>query len=91
MTSREEQINQLKKDWSNNPRWKGVLRSYNAEEVVRLRPSLLPEYTIAQHTAKKFWAMLHGSESVFSLGCMTGNQAIQCVQAGLKAIYCSGW
>ncbi len=87
----QEQIDELKNDWSNNSRWKGITRTYSAEDVVKLRPSLKIEYSIATHGAKKLWDMLQKNELVTALGCMTGNQAIQAVQAGLKAIYCSGW
>ncbi|WP_058535103.1 isocitrate lyase [Legionella saoudiensis] len=87
----QEQIDELKNDWSNNSRWKGITRTYSAEDVVKLRPSLKIEYSIATHGAEKLWDMLQKNELVTALGCMTGNQAIQAVQAGLKAIYCSGW
>ncbi|WP_133135201.1 isocitrate lyase [Legionella rowbothamii] len=87
----QEQIDELKHDWKNNSRWNGIKRTYSAEDVVKLRPSLKIEYSIATHGAKKLWKMLQHNELVTALGCMTGNQAIQAVQAGLKAIYCSGW
>lgn len=87
----QEQIDELKHDWKNNSRWNGITRTYSAEDVVKLRPSLKIEYSIATHGAKKLWTMLQHNELVTALGCMTGNQAIQAVQAGLKAIYCSGW
>lgn len=86
-----QQINELVHDWNENPRWKGVIRPYNAEEVVKLRPSIKIEYSLATYGAHKLWQMLQQNEPVTALGCMTGNQAIQAVQAGLKAIYCSGW
>ncbi|MGQ3891894.1 isocitrate lyase [Legionella sp. CNM-4043-24] len=86
-----DQISELTKDWENNPRWKGVVRPYSAEDVVRLRPSLKMEYSLAMHGAHKFWNLLQQNKPVTALGCLTGNQAIQAVQAGLKAIYCSGW
>lgn len=86
-----EQINELVRDWAENERWKGVVRPYNAEEVVRLRPSIKIEYSLATYGAQKFWELLQKNEPVTALGCLTGNQAIQAVQAGLKAIYCSGW
>lgn len=91
MKKTAEQINELVKDWQDNPRWKGVVRPYNAEEVVKLRPSLKIEYSLASHGAHKLWELLQQNEPVTALGCLTGNQAIQAVQAGLKAIYCSGW
>ncbi|MDR3504052.1 MAG: isocitrate lyase [Legionella sp.] len=87
----QEQIDELKNDWKNNSRWSGITRTYSAEDVVKLRPSLKIEYSIATHGANKLWKMLQHNELVSALGCMTGNQAIQAVQAGLQAIYCSGW
>ncbi|NBW57091.1 isocitrate lyase [bacterium] len=89
--SKNEQENILHADWCNNPRWKGIKRPYTAKEVVRLRPSLQIKHTIAEYGAEKLWGMLHQNKPVISLGCMTGNQAIECVQAGVDAIYCSGW
>ncbi len=82
---------QLKHDWATNPRWKGVQRPYSAEDVVRLRGSFPMEYSIAQHTAGKLWGYLHTESFVNALGALTGNQAMQQVKAGLKAIYLSGW
>jgi len=89
--NKSEQTAQLEQDWRNNPRWKGVERPYTAKEVVQLRPSILIEYTLAKLGANKLWQMLQGKEPVTGLGCLTGNQAIQAVQAGLQVIYCSGW
>ena len=89
--NKQEQINKLVADWTGNPRWKGVERPYTAEEVVNLRGSFQIEYTLAQRGAQKFWKMLQDGETVCALGAVTGNQAIQEVEAGLKAIYCSGW
>ena len=86
-----EQITQLKNEWTSNPRWKGISRPYSAEDVVKLRPSLAVEYSLAKHGAQKLWDLLQKNEPVTALGCLTGNQAIQAVQAGLQAIYCSGW
>ncbi|OJY25194.1 MAG: isocitrate lyase [Legionella sp. 40-6] len=87
----DEQIKHLSDDWKKNPRWDGVSRNYSAEDVVKLRPSLKISYSLAHHGATKFWELLKQDEPVTALGCLTGNQAIQAVQAGLKAIYCSGW
>ena len=82
----------IEKDWSDNPRWKGIERPYTSEEVVNLKGSVNIEYTLAKNGANKFWDLLTTSnEAVCALGALTGNQAIQEVQAGLKAIYCSGW
>ncbi|MFT4057925.1 MAG: isocitrate lyase [Legionella sp.] len=86
-----DQINELINDWKDNPRWRGVVRPYSAEDVVSLRSSIKIEYTLASYGAHKLWSMLQHDEPVTALGCLTGNQAIQAVQAGLKAIYCSGW
>src|SRR5450432_4374836 len=81
----------LKKDWAENPRWKGIQRPYSAEDVVRLRGSVHIEHTLARLGAEKFWGLLHSEPVIGALGCMSGNQAVQAIQAGLKAIYCSGW
>lgn len=89
--NQQEQANQLNKDWKTNLRWEGIQRPYSAEQVIKLRPSLKIEYSIAKHGAEKLWSMLQENEPVTALGCLTGNQAVQAVQAGLKAIYCSGW
>ncbi len=89
--TREEQVKQLEQDWSVNPRWKGITRPYSAEEVVNLRGSVNVEHTLAKNGSEKFWKLINGDEPVTALGAVTGNQAIQEVQAGLKAVYCSGW
>ena len=85
------QIKEMECDWRNNPRWKDTARGYSAEEVLRLRGSMNIEYTIAREMARKLWRMLHTEPYVCALGAVTGNQAIQQVQAGLKTIYLSGW
>ena len=81
----------LKKDWAENPRWKGIERGYSAEDVVRLRGSLHIEHTLARRGADKLWKLLNDEPFVNTLGALTGNQALQQVKAGLKAIYLSGW
>src|SRR2546422_3716758 len=81
----------LKKDWAENPRWKGIRRAYNAEDVVRLRGSFHIEHTLARRGAEKLWQFVTDEPFVNALGAMTGNQAMQQVKAGLKAIYLSGW
>src|SRR6476661_4354341 len=81
----------LKKDWAENPRWKGVDRGYSAEDVVRLRGSLHIEHTLARRGAEKLWKLINDEPFVNTLGALTGNQALQQVKAGLKAIYLSGW
>ena len=91
MATREQQVAALQKDWDTNPRWKGVTHSYTADDVVRLRGSLQIEHTIAQRGADKMWDLLHTEPFVATLGALTGNQAMQQVKAGLKAIYLSGW
>lgn len=89
--SREQQIRKLAAEWADSPRWKGITRAYSAEEVVRLRGSVQIEHTLARLGSEKFWRLINQEEPVCGLGALTGNQAIQEVQAGLKAIYCSGW
>ncbi len=91
MTTRENAVRALQKDWAENPRWKGIKRDYTAEEVVRLRGSLPIEHTLARRGSEKLWSLLHSEPFVNTLGAMTGNQAMQQVKAGLKAIYLSGW
>ena len=77
--------------WKTDPRWAGVERRYTAADVERLRGTVHIEYTLARLGAERLWAMLHAEEPVAALGCLTGNQAVQAVKAGLKAIYLSGW
>jgi len=91
MTTRENAIRQLQKDWAENPRWQGVKRGYGAEEVVGLRGSVPVEHTLARRGAEKLWGLLQSNPYINSLGALTGNQAMQQVKAGLKAIYLSGW
>src|SRR5438876_3006196 len=81
----------LKKEWAENLRWKGIQRGYSAEDVVRLRGSVQVEHTLARRGAEKLWKLLQDEPFVNSLGALTGNQAMQQVKAGLKAIYLSGW
>jgi len=91
MYNKQKMIEKIKKDWDENPRWKGIKRPYTAEEVVKLKGSNNIRYTLAEQGAEKFWNMLMKNEVVCALGALTGNQAVQEVQAGMKAIYCSGW
>lgn len=86
-----EKINQIVKDWTINPRWEGVERPYTAEDVVKLQNSFGIDYSIARLGAERLWKLLHEKSYVAALGALTGNQAIQEVQAGLDAIYLSGW
>src|SRR5579863_2833017 len=81
----------LRLDWESNPRWAGIERPYTAQDVERLRGSMAIEHTLARHGAERLWNLLHTEQYVPALGAMTGNQAIQQVRAGLKAIYVSGW
>ena len=86
---------QLQHDWDNNPRWAGVERSFTAEDVVRLRGRIQEEHTLARRGAEKLWTQLKDEnargEFTNALGALTGNQAVQQVKAGLRAIYLSGW
>jgi isocitrate lyase len=82
---------QLKKDWAENPRWKGIERGYTAEDVVRLRGNLPIEYSLAQRGAEKLWQLITTEPYVNCLGALTGGQAMQQAKAGVKAIYLSGW
>ncbi len=87
----QEEILRLQEDWKNNPRWQGITRPYSAQEVVQLRGSIKIEYTLARLGAERLWQLMHQEPFVRALGALTGNQAVQMVQAGLKAIYVSGW
>jgi isocitrate lyase len=84
-------VEELKKEWANNARWKGVHRPYSAEDVDHLRGTFQHDHTIARMGAERLWNLLHEDKFVRSLGALTGNQAVEMVQAGLKAIYLSGW
>src|SRR3979409_1116132 len=88
---RKKEVQALEKDWAQNPRWNGVKRGYSAEDVVRLRGSLLIEHTLAKKGAEKLWKKCNEMPFVNSLGALTGNQAMQQVRAGVPAIYLSGW
>ncbi len=93
-SKRTEQIAQIEKDWLENPRWKSVKRGYTAEDVVRLRGSVQPEYTYARNGAEKLWKLVRGDAKkgyVNCLGAITGGQAVQQAKAGIEAIYLSGW
>jgi isocitrate lyase len=89
--TRDQQAAALDKDWATNPRWKGISRSYSAADVVRLRGSVPIEHTLAKRGAEKLWTLVNTEPFVNALGALTGNQAMQQVKAGLKAIYLSGW
>ena len=81
----------MEHDWKTNPRWKGVERPFSAADVLRLRGSIHIEHTLARMGAERLWDLLKTDPYINALGAMTGNQAVQQVQAGLKAIYVSGW
>ena len=92
--SREAQIRQLEQDWAQNPRWADVRRGYQAADVIRLRGSLQPEYTLARRGAEKLWALVNGQAKkgyVNAFGAITAGQAMQQAKAGLEAVYLSGW
>ncbi|WP_036323091.1 isocitrate lyase [Microbispora sp. ATCC PTA-5024] len=82
---------ELRRDWETNPRWKNVERTYTAEDVIRLRGSVQEEHTLARLGAERLWKLLTTEDYVHALGALTGNQAVQQVKAGLKAVYLSGW
>jgi isocitrate lyase len=84
-------LSHLEMEWASSPRWKGITRPYGAKDVEHLRGSVHVEHTLARLGAERLWSLLHTEEFVPSLGAVTGNQAVQQVQAGLKAIYVSGW
>ncbi|MFU8878238.1 MAG: isocitrate lyase, partial [Wenzhouxiangellaceae bacterium] len=90
-TTNVSNIIQLEREWTENPRWKGVERPYDGNEVLRLRGSITIEHTLARLGAEKLWRQMHELPFVNALGALTGNQAMQQVRAGLKAIYLSGW
>ena len=92
--NRQQEIDRIKKDWAENPRWKDVKRTYSAEDVVRLRGSMKVENTLAKNGAEKLWNYINGGVEkgyVNCLGALTGGQAVQQIKAGVKAIYLSGW
>lgn len=91
MTTTDERVRKLQESWEMDERWRGIKRPYTAEDVIRLRGSIDIEYTLARRGAEKLWKLLHEEPYVNALGALTGNQAVQQVKAGLKAIYLSGW
>src|SRR6201982_3289107 len=82
---------ELRRQWADSPRWRGIQRGYQAEDVVRLRGTIPVEHSIARLTAEKLWRYINEKPFVNALGALTGNQAMQQVKAGLDAIYLSGW
>ncbi len=91
MTIPKNEEKALQRTWAEDPRWKGVARSYEAKDVLRLRGTVQVANTLAEIGAQRFWHLLHTENFVPALGALTGNQAMQQVKAGLKAIYLSGW
>src|SRR6185295_8307693 len=87
---RRKQAEELEKSWK-SPRWRGIARSYSAEDVLKLRPSVLVEHTLGRVGAERLWQLLVSEPHVPTFGALTGAQAVQMVRAGLKAIYLSGW
>lgn len=88
---RQEASAALQRDWETNPRWAGIERTYSADDVIKLRGSITEEHTLARRGAERLWDLLHTEDYINSLGALTGNQAVQQIRAGLKAIYLSGW
>jgi isocitrate lyase len=94
MSTREQQIAALEKDWAENPRWKGIKRGYSADDVVRLRGTFPIDHTLARRGAEKLWALVNGTAKkgyVNAFGAITAGQAMQQAKAGLEAVYLSGW
>ena len=91
MLSRQQQVERLEKNWAEEGRWLGIERPYSAEEVIKLRGSVIIEHTLAKKGATRLWKSLHEEDFINALGALTGNQAVQQVKAGLQAIYLSGW
>jgi len=91
MKTQQQRTSALALDWAHNPRWIGITRPYTPEDVVKLQGSIHIEYSLARQGAERLWELLHSQEYVAGLGALTGNQAVQEVQAGLQAIYLSGW
>jgi isocitrate lyase len=87
----EHAVEELAQSWKHDARWEGITRPYSAEDVVRLRGTVRIEHTLARMGAERLWKLLHAEPFVAALGALTGNQAMQMVKAGLKAIYLSGW
>lgn len=86
-----KEVKALEESWANDERWKGIKRPYSAEDVLKLRGSIKIEYTLAKMGAERLWNLLKTEPFIRALGALTGNQAVQQVKAGLKAIYLSGW
>jgi isocitrate lyase len=89
--SRPRSAEEIQRSWETDPRWRGITRSYTADDVARLRGTIHIEHSLARHGAERLWHLLHHEAPVRALGALTGNQAVQQVAAGLKSIYLSGW
>jgi isocitrate lyase len=91
METISQQAANLRKSWETDQRWSSIKREYTAEDVIRLRGSVVEEHTLARRGATRLWELLNSEDAVRALGAITGNQAVQQVKAGLQAIYLSGW
>src|ERR1700678_176929 len=91
METISQQAANLQAKWETDPRWTGISREYTAQDVIRLRGSVVEEHTLARRGATRLWELLQSEDAVRALGAITGNQAVQQVKAGLQAIYLSGW
>lgn len=91
MMKKQHESARLEQEWNTHPRWQGIKRPYSASEVLKLRGSIKIEYTLASRGAARLWELLNTEPYIQALGALTGNQAVQQVKAGLKAIYLSGW
>ena len=91
LTEKDEFVARLEEEWRESPRWQGIRRPYRPADVWKLRGSVEIEYTLAKRGARRLWSLVHEEPYVHALSAVTGNQAIQHVRAGLKAIYVSGW
>jgi isocitrate lyase len=89
--NKHEEIGSLERAWATDDRWAGITRPYRAADVHRLRGTVAIEHSLARRGARRLWELLHRDDPVRALSAITGAQAVQCVQAGLTAIYCSGW
>ena len=87
----QTEAKKLQDSWTKDDRWKGIKRPYSAADVLKIRGSILVKHTLAELACAKLWKLIHDSSPLISLGAVSGNQAVQMVQAGLKAIYASGW
>ena len=91
MDTISQQAANLRESWETDQRWTGTRRDFSAQDVIRLRGSVVEEHTLARRGATRLWDLLHSEDAVRALGAITGNQAVQMVKAGLQAIYLSGW